>query len=40
MNNKEISNQFALLSKLMDVHGENSFRSKTYSITAYKIAET
>ncbi|HXS55112.1 MAG TPA: helix-hairpin-helix domain-containing protein [Hanamia sp.] len=39
MNNKEISNQFSLLSKLMDVHGENSFRSKTYSIAAYKIGQ-
>jgi DNA polymerase (family 10) len=39
MNNKEISNQFSLLSKLMNVHGENSFRSKTYSIAAYKIGQ-
>lgn len=39
MNNKEISNQFSFLSKLMDVHGENSFRSKTYSIAAYKIGQ-
>lgn len=39
MNNKEIANQFSLLSKLMDIHGENSFRSKTYSIAAYKIGQ-
>ena len=39
MSNKEISNQFALLSKLMGIHGENSFKSKTYSITAYKISQ-
>ena len=39
MNNKEIANQFSLLSKLMDIHGENSFRSKTYSIVAYKIGQ-
>lgn len=39
MNNKEIANQFSLLSKLMDVHGENSFKSKTYSIAAYKIGQ-
>lgn len=37
MNNKEIAGQFSLLSKLMDIHGENSFRSKNYSIAAYKI---
>lgn len=39
MSNKEISNQFSTLSKLMDVHGENSFRSKSYSIAAYKISQ-
>ena len=39
MNNKEISNLFSILSKLMEVHGENSFRSKTYSIAAYKIGQ-
>ncbi len=39
MNNKEIANQFTMLSKLMDLHGENSFRSKTYSIAAYKIGQ-
>jgi DNA polymerase (family 10) len=37
LNNKEIAHQFSLLSKLMDIHGENSFKSKTYSIAAYKI---
>ncbi|MBS1737678.1 MAG: DNA polymerase/3'-5' exonuclease PolX [Bacteroidetes bacterium] len=39
MTNKEISNQFSMLSKLMEVHGENSFRSKSYSIAAYKISQ-
>lgn len=39
MSNKEIANQFSTLSKLMDVHGENSFRSKSYSIAAYKIGQ-
>lgn len=39
MNNKEIANQFSLLSKLINIHGENSFRSKTYSIAAYKISQ-
>jgi len=37
MDNYEISKQFSLLSKLMEIHGENSFKSKTYSIAAYKI---
>ena len=39
MSNKEIANYFSLLSKLMDIHGENSFKSKTYSISAYKISQ-
>ncbi len=37
MTNYEIADQFALLSKLMDIHGENSFKSKSYSIAAYNI---
>jgi DNA polymerase (family X) len=37
MDNYEIAKRFSLLSKLMDIHGENSFKSKTYSIAAYKI---
>lgn len=37
MNNADIAAQFSLLSKLMDIHGENSFKSKTYSIAAYHI---
>ncbi|MEO6683075.1 MAG: helix-hairpin-helix domain-containing protein [Ginsengibacter sp.] len=39
MSNKEISNQFGLLSKLMDIHGENPFRAKSYSIVGYKISQ-
>lgn len=39
MDNYEIAKQFSLLSKLMDIHGENSFKSKTYSIVAYKIEQ-
>lgn len=39
MDNYEIAKHFSLLSKLMDVHGENSFKSKTYSIAAYKIEQ-
>jgi DNA polymerase (family 10) len=37
MNNYEIADQFSLLSKLMDIHGENSFKSKSYSSTAFNI---
>src|SRR5690606_27800175 len=34
-----IADHFALLSKLMDIHGENSFKSRTYSIAAYNIEQ-
>jgi DNA polymerase (family 10) len=37
--NYEIADYFALLSKLMDLHGENAFKSKTYSIAAYHIEQ-
>ena len=37
MTNQEIADIFDLLSKLMDIHGENSFKSKTYSTAAYKL---
>lgn len=37
MNNSEIAELFELLSKLMDIHGENAFKAKTYSIAAYHI---
>lgn len=37
MDNSAIADNFSLLSKLMDIHGENSFKSKTYSIAAYNI---
>jgi DNA polymerase (family X) len=39
MNNKEIAHQFSLLSKLMDIHSENNFKAKTYSVVAYKISQ-
>lgn len=39
MTNNEIADHFSLLSKLMDIHGENSFKSKSYSITAYNIEQ-
>jgi len=37
MNNSQIADHFSFLSKLMDIHGENSFKSKTYSIAAFYI---
>ena len=37
MNNEQIAACFSLLSKLMDIHGENSFKSKSYSIAAFTI---
>ncbi len=37
MNNAAIADNFSLLSKLMDIHGENSFKTKTYSIAAFQI---
>jgi DNA polymerase (family X) len=37
MDNSSISDQFSLLAKLMDIHGDNSFKSKTYSIAAFNI---
>jgi DNA polymerase (family 10) len=37
MDNAQISEYFSLLSKLMDIHGENSFKSKTYASAAFTI---
>ncbi len=37
MTNYEIADSFSLLARLMDVHGENSFKSKSYSSTAFAI---
>jgi DNA polymerase (family 10) len=37
--NYTIADQFSLLSKLMDIHGENSFRAKSHSIAAYSIEQ-
>jgi len=37
INNDYIADQFSLLSKLMDIHGENSFKTKSYSIAAFTI---
>lgn len=37
MTNEEIADQFSLLAKLMDVHGENSFKSRSYANAAFNI---
>ncbi len=35
--NSFIADQFSLLAKLMDIHGENPFKSKSYSSAAFSI---
>lgn len=37
MDNYSIADQLSLLAKLLDIHGENSFRSKTYASAAFAI---
>ncbi|TAG14865.1 MAG: hypothetical protein EAZ41_00440, partial [Sphingobacteriia bacterium] len=37
IHNDEIAHNFSLLAKLMDIHGENSFRSKSYATAAFSI---
>jgi DNA polymerase (family X) len=37
MDNYAIADQLSLLSKLMDIHGENTFKSKSYSGAAFAI---
>jgi DNA polymerase (family 10) len=37
VDNYYIADQFSLLAKLMEMHGENSFRSRTYSSAAFAI---
>jgi DNA polymerase (family 10) len=37
MENHQIADQFSLLSKLMDIHGENAFKSKSYAAAAFSI---
>lgn len=39
MDNYAIADQFSLLAKLMDIHGENSFRAKSYASAAYNIEQ-
>ncbi|MFT3843635.1 MAG: helix-hairpin-helix domain-containing protein [Lacibacter sp.] len=35
--NYQVADMFSLLSKLMDIHGENSFKSKSYAAAAFNI---
>ena len=37
MDNYQIADQFSLLAKLLDIHGENSFKSKSYASAAFAI---
>jgi len=37
MTNSQISDVFSLLSKLIDIHNENSFKSKSYANAAFQI---
>jgi DNA polymerase (family X) len=37
MDNFSIADQLSLLSKLMDIHGENEFKSKSYASAAYAL---
>jgi DNA polymerase (family 10) len=37
MSNSSISDQFSLLSKLMDIHQENAFKAKSYAAAAFAI---
>ena len=37
MDNYEIADQFSLLSQLMEIHGENAFKSKSYATAAFTI---
>lgn len=37
MDNASIADYFSLLSKLMDIYGENSFKSKSYATAAFTI---
>ncbi|MDE3235908.1 MAG: DNA polymerase/3'-5' exonuclease PolX [Bacteroidota bacterium] len=37
MDNYSIADKFSLLAKLMDIHGDNSFKAKSYSSAAFTI---
>ena len=37
LSNDAVADQLSLLSKLMDIHGENAFKSKSYASAAFAI---
>jgi DNA polymerase (family 10) len=37
MDNYEIADQLSMVAKLMDIHGENSFKAKSYGVAAFTI---
>ncbi|HET6256714.1 MAG TPA: helix-hairpin-helix domain-containing protein [Puia sp.] len=37
IDNDYIAEQFSLLAKLMDIHGENSFKTRSYSVAAFTL---
>lgn len=37
MDNYQIADHFSMLAKLMDIHGENSFKSKSYAAAAFAV---
>ena len=37
MDNAAIADNFSLLAKLMDIHGENPFKTKTFAVAAFNI---
>src|SRR5688572_10489469 len=37
MDNYAIADQLSMLAKLMDIHGENSFKAKSYAVAAFTI---
>lgn len=37
MTNEQIADNFSLLAKLMEIHGDNAFKSRSYSNAAYQI---
>ncbi len=37
MNNSAIADNFSILAKLMDIHGDNSFKAKSYAAAAFTI---
>ena len=37
MNNNEIADSFSLIAKLIEIHGDNSFKAKSYAVAAFTI---